>query len=98
MAEASERIDQLRREEGGGMMATPLSSDHLKMLIDGSGIAPEIIAERGYRTSTGYSELKSCGITVSRDTDVYGLLLPLDSVEGKPGMAYCSRKIAPYPS
>ena len=34
------------------------------------------------------SELKSLGHTVSRDTDVHGLLLPLHTVEGQPGTAY----------
>ena len=67
---------------------TALSQDHLKMLTEGSGIALDVIEERGYRTSTGLSELKSLSITVSRDTDVHGLLLPLHTVEGKPGTAY----------
>ena len=76
---------------------TTLSQDHLKMLMEGSGLAPEVIAERKYRTSTGLSELKSCGIFVSRDTDVHGLLLPLHTVEGKPGMAYLLKEDCAVP-
>jgi hypothetical protein len=58
------------------------------MLHEGSGIADAVIIARGYRTSTGYSELKSLGIALPRSADVHGLLLPLHTVEGKPGQWY----------
>src|SRR2546422_11630318 len=65
-----------------------LASHHRAMLHDGSGIADEVITARGYRTSTGYSELKSLGIALPRSADAHGLLLPLYTVEGKPGTWY----------
>ena len=73
-------------------MTHQLSSEHLQQLTKGSGIALDVIEERGYRTCTGYSELKSLGIIVRRDTDTHGLLLPLHTVEGKPGETYLARE------
>src|SRR6266581_650830 len=69
------------------MMTTTstLSSTHYAMLAQDSGINDAVIAARGYRTSTGYSELKSLGIALPRSAGIYGLLLPLHTVEGKPG-------------
>ena len=67
---------------------TLLSQDHLKRYIEGSGIALDVAQERMYRSSSGLSELKSCGMTVPRGADVHGLLLPLHTVEGTPGTAY----------
>jgi hypothetical protein len=69
------------------MMTTTatLSSTHHAMLTQGSGLSEAVIAARGYRTSTGYSELKSLGIALPRSADAHGLLLPLHTVEGKPG-------------
>jgi hypothetical protein len=61
-----------------------LSADHLHQLTEGSGIAEDVILQRGARTSTGYSELKSLGIALPRRADAAGLLLPLWSVEGTP--------------
>src|SRR5438128_8437606 len=68
--------------------APTLSSTHYAMLAQESGISDSVIAARGYRTSTGYSELKSLGIVLPRSADAHGLLLPLHTVEGKPGMWY----------
>jgi len=42
-----------------------LTPDHLAMLQTGSGIAEDVIAARGYRTATGYSELKSLGMKLA---------------------------------
>ena len=74
------------------MMTHTLSPEHLKALVEGSGIALDVIEERGYRTCTGYSELKSLGITIRRDTDTHGLLLPLHTVNGKPGETYLAKE------
>ena len=65
--------------------ATTLSLAHHTMLARGSGISDAVIAARGYRTCTGYSELKSLGIALPPRADAHGLLLPLHTVEGKPG-------------
>src|SRR2546422_8024973 len=65
-----------------------LDPRHYTMLHAESGIADEVITARGYRTSTGYSELKSLGIALSCSADAHGLLLPLHTVEGKPGTWY----------
>jgi hypothetical protein len=54
------------------------------MLVQGSGIAEDVIAERGNRTCTGYSELQSLGIALPRHADATGLLFPLWSVDGTP--------------
>ncbi len=62
------------------------------------GIDPAVIAERGYRTCDGISELKSLRIDVLRSTDTHGLLLPLHSTEGKPAQFYHPQeeRLAPY--
>src|SRR5262245_56357249 len=65
-----------------------LAERHRDALEVDSGISPAVIAERGYRTSTGYSELKSLGIAVSTSVDAQGLLLPLHTVDGKPGQHF----------
>jgi putative DNA primase/helicase len=69
-----------------------LSPDHLQQLTDGSGIAREVIDERGYRTCTGYSELKSLAIPLRRDTDTHGLLIPLYTTEGKGAQTYIAKE------
>jgi hypothetical protein len=58
-----------------------LSAHHLDQLATKRGIAAEVIRERGYRTCTGHSELKSLGIGV-RKTEAEGLLIPLWSPDG----------------
>ncbi len=62
------------------------------MLTQGSGLSEHIIEERGYRSCTGYSELKSLGILLRQDTVTHGLLLPLHTVEGKPGTTYIAKE------
>ena len=74
--------------------STALSSEHLKRHIEGSGVALDVAQERGYRTSTGYSELKSLRIPLARDTDTHGLLLPVYTAEGKPARRSLPGKIA----
>lgn len=56
-----------------------LSCAHMRMLRDDSGIADEVIAERGYRTvdgAQGYTELKALGFSKAQAMTP-GLLLPL---------------------
>jgi hypothetical protein len=58
-----------------------LSPNHLDQLATKRGIAESVIAERGYRTCTGHSELKSLGIG-ARKAEAEGLLIPLWSPDG----------------
>jgi predicted P-loop ATPase len=60
-----------------------LSVEHLDQLAVKRGIAESVIAERGYRTCTGHSELKSLGIG-TRKNEAEGLLIPLWSPDGTP--------------
>ena len=69
-----------------------LNPVHQHQLTQESGIAAYIIEERAYRTSSGYSELKSLGILVRRDTHTQGLLLPLWTITGKPAQTYRARE------
>lgn len=62
-------------------MNSCLSSSHLKMLDDGSGISGAIIEARGYRTVTDHKELTALGFA-SRQLQVPGLLLPLHATDG----------------
>ena len=63
---------------------------HWEQLTHGSGIAPEVIVERGYRSIAGSEDisiLKQHSFTRaqwSRQTP--GLLLPLWTVDGRNGM------------
>ena len=59
-----------------------LLSDHYRHLSEGSGIAPEVIKERGYRSILGKSELEKLGFT-SAQQRTPGILVPLWSVDGK---------------
>jgi hypothetical protein len=59
-----------------------LLSDHYRHLSEGSGIAPEVIKERGYRSILGKSELEKIGFT-SAQQRAPGILIPLWSVDGK---------------
>jgi putative DNA primase/helicase len=74
-----------------------LAPHHLHMLMHGSGLPPDIIAERGYRTCSGLSELKSLGFTMRPSADVHGLLLPLHGTEGKPATIYLPKQDATVP-
>jgi putative DNA primase/helicase len=62
---------------------TLLTPRHYAMLHQQRGIAEAVIAERGYRTNSGHSELKSLAIVV-RKAEWEGLLLPLWSIDGTP--------------
>src|SRR5262245_23829935 len=74
-----------------------LSDTHMQLLTQGSAIAPEVIQERGYRTCTGASELRSLGIT-ARKAEASGLLLPLWSVDGTPAthLLPTEQRMVPY--
>lgn len=64
---------------------TLLADAHLRMLRDESGITPEVIAERGYRTvdgAAGYAELKALGFSKAQALTP-GLLLPLWTTDGQ---------------
>src|SRR5262245_17591061 len=69
---------------------TQLLSHHWEQLTQGSGIAPEVIVERGYRSIAGpedISILKQHGFTHAqwfRQTP--GLLLPLWTADGRNGL------------
>src|SRR5215510_2413106 len=72
-----------------------LSARPYKILHTESGIAEDVIRERGYRTCTGYSELKSLGIAVRRDTDTHGLLLPLRATNGLQASIFVQDELTP---
>ena len=72
--------------------AQGLSDAHWHMLTEGSGIAPDVVEQRGYRTATGYSELKSLGFKLRRDTETKGLLLPLYTPQGTPIQTYIAKE------
>src|SRR5882672_6586318 len=67
-------------------MASLLVSDsHLRMLRDRSGIAAEVLLERGYKTldvTTGYRDLRSLGFSTTQAKLRPGLLVPLHSTDG----------------
>src|SRR5712691_10222122 len=69
-----------------------LRPEHVDMLVNGSGIDPDVVRERGYKTCSGYSELKSLGIAVLRDTHTQGLLVPLHGVDGKPATHFLAKE------
>lgn len=64
----------------------PLSTNHLAMLCEESGIRDEVIAARGYRTITDEADLIPLGF-VPRQRRVPGLLLPLHTTDGRHGPA-----------
>ena len=59
-----------------------LLTDHFRHLSEGSGISPEVIKERGYRSILGKSELDKFGFTPAQQR-APGILIPLWSVDGK---------------
>jgi hypothetical protein len=68
------------------MMTSALLEHHIHMLTTDSGIALEVIAERGYRSvdgASGYAELKALGLSQAQARLTPGLLLPLHSTDGK---------------
>jgi hypothetical protein len=62
---------------------------HLEQLAQGSGIAPEVIAERGYRSISGpegYTELKRLGFSRQQAKQTPGLLIPILGLDGQPAL------------
>ena len=59
-----------------------LLADHYCHLHEGSGVSPEVIKERGYRSLLGTSELEKLGFSASQQR-APGLLIPLWGVDGK---------------
>jgi hypothetical protein len=60
---------------------------HLEQLMQGSGIAPEVIAARGYRSihgPEGYGELKRLGFSRPQAKQIPGLLIPILGLDGQP--------------
>jgi hypothetical protein len=67
------------------MPQTALSDHHLHLLTTGSGIAPDVIQERGYRSLRGYAgqaELRRLGFP-DFQRHVPGLLLPIHTTDGQ---------------
>lgn len=81
-------------------MAAPFSADipdllerHYDMLVHGSGIAPDVLRERGYRSILSKAELQRLGFT-PRQRRIPGLLLPICPPDGSGGLA-CYRPDIP---
>jgi hypothetical protein len=62
--------------------APELLDSHFSDLHDGSGIGPEVILERGYKTVMGKAELVSLGFSRAQQRTP-GILVPLWTVDGK---------------
>src|SRR4051794_34516202 len=60
-----------------------LSSEHLAMLRDGSGLSDEIIAERGYYTESTFKGLRDLGFSEAQSL-APALVIPLYDVAGNP--------------
>ena len=56
---------------------------HLRQLVEESGIAPQVILERGYRTVTTKTELKRLGFSRSQQR-APALVIPMYSPTGEP--------------
>ncbi|MDP9487029.1 MAG: hypothetical protein M3Q49_14805, partial [Actinomycetota bacterium] len=63
-----------------GRETHPLSEDHRRMILDESGVAPEIAYERGYRTATKRSQLTMFSKYQRR---VPALVVPMYSPDGE---------------
>jgi hypothetical protein len=64
----------------------PLTEAHYTMLTRASGIAEDVIRERGYHSIQGasaYTELKALGFSKQQATPSTGLLLPLHTTDGQ---------------
>jgi hypothetical protein len=62
---------------------------HIDQLINGSGIAPEVITARGYRSiegPEGYSELTRLGFSRTQARNTLGLLIPIWTPDGRNGL------------
>ena len=64
-----------------------LSPEHYATLVEGSGISPEIVQQRGYRTITDPKELRELGFARQQTLNVPGLLLPVHCTDGTNGLA-----------
>ncbi|MGA9770315.1 MAG: DUF3854 domain-containing protein [Blastocatellia bacterium] len=71
-----------------------LSSDHLTILREDSGISDEVITARGYRTITDPKELRERGFSRQQSNNVPGLLLPVHTTDGNNSL-YCYRPDLP---
>jgi hypothetical protein len=63
-----------------------LTPEHYQMLHEGSGIADEVIVERGYRSlggAEGYADLIRLGFSKTQARNTLGLFLPLHSTDGR---------------
>lgn len=72
--------DGRRHEQTASML---LADNHYKMLVEESGIDPEVIDERGYATFTDSKQLSHFQSTVQKL--VPGLHIPSRTVDGEPG-------------
>src|SRR5215210_4582294 len=64
------------------MYSYDLEQHHKRMLIEESGIAPEVVEARGYRTVWKKADLKRLGFSESQ-WNVPGLLVPVYSPSGE---------------
>jgi hypothetical protein len=62
-----------------------LSADHIKQLVEGSGISPDVIAERGYKSVTQRTTLQDCGFSAEQAKAAPGLLIPQHGTDGTNG-------------
>jgi Domain of unknown function (DUF3854) len=65
-----------------------LRSHHLDQLLKGSGLSPDVIVARGYRSiegPEGYSELKRLGFSRLQARNASGLLIPIWTPDGRNG-------------
>ena len=62
---------------GHGPAADGLNPNHLAMLIDGSGISPQVIAARGYRSINNIDDLHRHGFANLHRKNVPGFLIPV---------------------
>src|SRR5262245_10705509 len=62
-----------------------LTPEHFSQLRNGSGISPEVIAERGYRSVTQRATLQECGFSVNQAKLAPGLLIPQWGTDGGNG-------------
>ena len=62
-------------------VASELLETHFQHLCDGSGISPQVILERGYKSILGKAELAKSGFSPSQQ-HAPGILIPLWGVDG----------------
>ena len=69
-------------EDIGDCLEEVLNPEHLGMLLQGSGISPEVVRARGYRTVEKKADLRRLGFAASQ-CNPPGLLLPVYSPLGE---------------